>query len=104
MTACAPRWSGCTHEHACIRCDFLALHPDAIQRLDTIGVDLQQRIETAKDQNWLGDVEQLSITVRRLEANRAQLTPAKLPVLDEGIAALPAWDVPRVGVLGELEP
>ncbi|MBT9257479.1 site-specific integrase [Phycicoccus sp. MAQZ13P-2] len=93
-----PYGSGCKHEHACIRCDFLAVHPDARQRLDTIEVDLQQRIETAKEQNWLADVEQLRVTMRRLGEKRTQIAPAETPGLDESMSALPAWDVPDVAV------
>lgn len=93
-----PYGSGCTHEHACIRCDFLAVHPDARKRLDAIEVDLQQRIETAREMNWLADVEQLRVTMRRLGEKRSQLAPAASPGLDESMSALPAWDIPNVTV------
>lgn len=48
-----PYGSGCTHEHVCIRCQFLTVHPEASHRLDAIEQDLHQRIGTAQQQNWL---------------------------------------------------
>lgn len=72
------------------------MHPDASQRLDAIETDLHQRIETAREQNWLADVEQLRITLRRLDQKRAQLAPLETPGLEENISVLPAWDVPQV--------
>lgn len=90
-----PYGSGCTHEHACIRCDFLALHPDARQRLDQIEDDLHKRIDTAQQHNWLADVEQLRITLRRLREKRSQLPPDETSTLCGSLNALPAWDVPR---------
>lgn len=52
-----PYGSGCTHEHACLRCQFLTVHPGARPRLDSIEADLNGRIKTASEQAWLGDVE-----------------------------------------------
>ena len=62
-----------THEHACIRCNFLHVHPDAAARLDLIEQDLQQRLEEASTKHWLADVEQLKVTLRRLNDKRLRL-------------------------------
>lgn len=91
-----PYGSSCAHEHACIRCDFLALHPDARQRLDKIESDLHQRIDTAQAQNWLADVEQLRVTLRRLDEKRSQLVPDEPSTFQESLSPLPTWDVPLV--------
>ena len=39
-------------------------------RLDSIEADLNNRIETAAQQSWLGDVEQLRVTLTRLREKR----------------------------------
>lgn len=90
-----PYGSGCTHEHACIRCQFLTVNPDARQRMDEIEGDLHRRIDTAQEQNWLADVEQLRVTLKRLDEKRSQLAPPETSILKENLAALPTWDVPR---------
>lgn len=46
-----PYGSGCTHEHACLRCEFLQVHPDAHARLDAIETDLHTRIADACTSN-----------------------------------------------------
>lgn len=91
-----PYDSGCTHEHACLRCEFLQVHPDAHNRLDTIETDLNLRIADATANTWLGDVEQLRITLGRLGDKRAQLPPlANSPAdSDDLLAAHPIFSVP----------
>lgn len=68
-----PYDSGCVHEHACIRCQFLTVHPGAKKRLDSIADDLNDRITTATTHTWLADVEQLRITMTRLNQKRTGL-------------------------------
>ncbi|MFC7596977.1 tyrosine-type recombinase/integrase [Terrabacter sp. GCM10028922] len=89
-----PYGSGCTHEHACIRCQFLTVAPSSGPRLDDIEQDLHQRIKTAQEQTWLADVEQLRITLSKLEQKRATLQP--LAPLDDvlDLGAHPTWEVP----------
>ncbi|PRY62845.1 phage integrase family protein [Knoellia remsis] len=89
-----PYGSGCTHEHACIRCQFLTVHPSSSPRLREIETDLHQRIETAQAQTWLADVEQLRITLRRLEEKQATLNDASPPVSLGPLAAHPVWEIP----------
>lgn len=68
-----PYGTGCSHEHACIRCDFLQVTPDAAPRMDAIEVDLHRRQQEATSQAWLGDVEQLKVTLERLRTKRETL-------------------------------
>jgi hypothetical protein len=92
-----PYGSGCAHEHACILCDFLSVHPDASQRLDEIKDELRRRIDNAQEQNWLADVEQFRVTMRRLDEKWLQLpTLDETSTLKDGLAAMPAWDVPKI--------
>ena len=76
-----PYGSGCSHEHACIRCDFLQVQPAAAEQLRSIEGDLTARIATAQQQTWLGDVEQLRVTLDRLhdKQNRLQDLLTSLP-------------------------
>jgi site-specific recombinase XerD len=67
-----PYGTGCTHEHACIRCNFLQLEPSQADRLAQIESDLKDRIDTAREQSWLGDVEQLQLTLSHLHDKQDQ--------------------------------
>ncbi len=77
-----PYGSGCSHEHACIRCDFLQVRPAAAEQLRDIEANLTDRIATAREQTWLGDVEQLQVTLDRLHDKQTRL--------DELLATLPS--------------
>ena len=68
-----PYGTGCSHEHACIRCDFLHVSADQAERLDTIHHDLDQRIGQASQRQWFGDVDQLRVTLDHLRAKKRQL-------------------------------
>ncbi len=68
-----PYGSGCSHEHACIRCDYLHVSADQDGRLETIQQDLLQRVDQAERQQWFGDVEQLRVTLDHLKAKKDQL-------------------------------
>jgi integrase len=68
-----PYGTGCTHEHACIRCDFLQVEPSQADRLAQIESDLNDRIDTAREQSWLGDVEQLQLTLKHLHDKQDQV-------------------------------
>jgi hypothetical protein len=68
-----PYGTGCTHEHACIRCTFLHVDPAQAARLGDIEADLHTRIDTAQDQAWLGDVEQLRLTLSHLHDKQSQI-------------------------------
>ncbi len=49
----------------------------SVPRMKAIETDLQNRLTTAQQQNWLGDVERLRVTLTRLEDKRNQLPPAE---------------------------
>jgi len=94
-----PYGTGCTHEHACLRCNFLQVSPDRAPTLDLIETDLQHRIAQAEQQAWLGDVDQLQLTLTHLHSKRDQLTkllattadgPLQLPVPDQAVPGPPA--------------
>jgi len=68
-----PYGTGCTHEHACVRCSFLQVDPSQADRLAVIETDLHTRIETAREQEWLGDVEQLQLTLKHLHDKQDQV-------------------------------
>lgn len=68
-----PYGTGCTHEHACLRCSFLQIDPHQAGRLTIIETDLNARIDTARDKAWLGDVEQLQVTLGHLHDKQDQL-------------------------------
>lgn len=92
-----PYGSGCTHEHACIRCNFLHVHTDAAARLDNIEQDLQQRLEEASTQQWLADVEQLRVTLRRLQDKKITLGRGEAqPRGLQGFTVHTPLDVPAV--------
>ncbi|MBP2371987.1 integrase [Pseudonocardia parietis] len=68
-----PYGSDCAHEHACLRCNFLQVDPGEITQLDAIEDNLHARIAEAESNSWLGDVEQLHLTVRNLRDKRDQV-------------------------------
>jgi hypothetical protein len=56
-----------------VRCSFLQIDPSQADRLAAIETDLHARIETAREQEWLGDVEQLQLTLGHLHDKQDQL-------------------------------
>jgi integrase len=54
-----PYRSPCRHEHACIRCPSLRLDPAARHRLVEIIANLKDRIQEARMNGWLGEVQGL---------------------------------------------
>jgi integrase len=72
-TCVRPYATPCIHEHACLRCPFQQLDPDQAPRLVEIRLDIKARIDTARDQRWLGDVAQLEQTLRHVDTKHAQL-------------------------------
>ncbi|GLW54013.1 integrase [Kitasatospora phosalacinea] len=63
----------CIHEHACIRCSMLRPDPAQRSRLAEIHDNLIARIEEAKREGWLGDVEGLEIHLAGATQKLAQL-------------------------------
>lgn len=65
-----PYGTPCVHEHACLRCPFQQIDPAHLPRLDEIRADISDRIETARTQQWLGDIDQLQTTLSHVDAKR----------------------------------
>jgi Phage integrase family len=65
--------TGCQHEHACIRCPLLRVDPAEKQRLVEIRDNMIARIAEAEQHGWLGDVEQLGVSLAAAEGKLAQL-------------------------------
>ena len=65
--------TSCKHEHACIRCPSLRLNPRARPRLAEIIASLKDRIQEARDNGWLGEVEGLQASITAARAKLAAL-------------------------------
>ena len=63
----------CAHEHACVRCPVLIVGPDEKHRLEEIRDNLGARIAEAEREGWLGDVEQLSVSLDAAEEKISQI-------------------------------
>lgn len=71
-----PYGSPCQHEHACIRCPMLQVNPKMLPRLAEIEKDLLLRRKRAEDEQWLGEIEGIDLTltfVRTKQADAAKL-------------------------------
>jgi hypothetical protein len=55
--------TACIHEHACIRCSMLWPDPAQRPRLVEVRDNLKARIDEARREGWLGEVEGLSISL-----------------------------------------
>jgi Phage integrase family len=65
--------TACIHEHSCIRCPLLRPDPAQRQRLLDVRDNLIARIEEARRQGWLGEVEGLQISLAGARAKLTQL-------------------------------
>jgi hypothetical protein len=52
---------------------FYRVEPSQADRLAQIESDLNDRIDTAREQSWLGDVEQLQLTLSHLHDKQDQV-------------------------------
>lgn len=87
--------SSCHHEFSCIRCPSLRLDLSARRRLIEIIANLKDRIQEAKANNWLGEVEGLQhslnaaaqklVSLDRLRDRQPTLPPGAigLPIITE---------------------
>lgn len=84
-----PYGTPCQHEHACIRCPMLHINPKMIDRLDELETDLLARRERAEQEQWLGEIEGIDLTLAFLRAKRED-TQRRLrrPSIDLGIPTL----------------
>lgn len=69
-TCVRPYGTPCIHEHACLRCPFQQVAAAHLPQLGEIEKDLRARIENARANSWLGDVEQLQQTLERVGHKR----------------------------------
>ncbi|MEK6467215.1 tyrosine-type recombinase/integrase [Pseudonocardia alni] len=58
-----PYGTPCRHEHACIRCPSLRVDPRARPRLAAIVDNLRDRIQEARLNHWLGEIEGLTTSL-----------------------------------------
>lgn len=65
--------SSCVHEHACVRCPVLIVGPGERPRLEEIRENLHARIAEAEREGWLGDVEQLTVSLAATDDKIAQI-------------------------------
>jgi site-specific recombinase XerC len=86
-----PYGAPCKHEHACIRCPSLRLDPKARPRLAEIIANLKDRIQEARLNGWLGEVE--GLTTSRDAAARKLTSLDRMqqrqPALPPGAISLP---------------
>lgn len=84
-----PYGTPCAHEHACVRCPMLRVDPRARGRLQLIIANLTERIDEARVNGWLGEVEGLKtsqsaaiaklVALNRTERNRRGFTALPAP-------------------------
>lgn len=65
--------TNCIHEHACVRCSLLWPDPQQHRRLVEICENLTARIDEAKREGWLGEVEGLQVSLAGARDKLAQL-------------------------------
>ncbi|MET7949073.1 tyrosine-type recombinase/integrase [Micromonospora sp. NPDC005324] len=73
LGSCArPYGTPCQHEHACIRCPMLHVNPKMIDRLGELEHDLTTRRQHAENENWLGEIEGIDLTLNFLRTKREE--------------------------------
>ncbi|MFI6506110.1 tyrosine-type recombinase/integrase [Streptosporangium sp. NPDC050855] len=65
--------TSCQHEHSCVRCPLLRVDPSEKARIAEIRDNMIDRIAEAEKHGWLGDVEQLGVTLAAANGKLAQL-------------------------------
>ncbi|MEW2079593.1 integrase [Streptomyces sp. NPDC013433] len=65
--------SSCVHERACVRCPVLIVGPGERPRLEEIRENLHARIAEAEREGWLGDVEQLTVSLAATDDKISQI-------------------------------
>lgn len=65
--------TSCIHEHSCLRCSLLRPDPAQRPRLLEIRDNLTDRINEARQQRWLGEVEGLKVNLTAANIKLAQL-------------------------------
>jgi integrase len=65
--------TACIHEHSCLRCPLLRPDPAQRQRLLDVRENLLARIDEARREGWLGEVEGLQISLAGARTKLAQV-------------------------------
>jgi hypothetical protein len=65
--------TACIHEHSCVRCPLLRPDPDQRPRLVDIRDNLITRIDEALREAWVGEAEELKVSLAAANAKLAQL-------------------------------
>ncbi|HXH81133.1 site-specific integrase [Nocardioides sp.] len=75
LGSCGRAWgSSCVHEHACVRCSLLRPDPAVLHRFEEIRDNLRLRIEEARTNGWLGEVEGLEVSLLAAEDKIRRMT------------------------------
>ncbi|MDJ0343347.1 integrase [Streptomyces sp. H10-C2] len=83
-----PYGTPCTHEHACIRCPMLQVNPKLLPRLAEIEKDLLMRRKRAEEEQWLGEVEGIDVTLTFLRSKQDEAARLlQRPSIDLGLPA-----------------
>jgi hypothetical protein len=77
--------TGCIHEHSCIRCPLLRPDPAQLPRLIEIRDNLLARIDEAREQGWLGEVDGLNVSLSAANNKIAQLQESTRRTIDLGM-------------------
>jgi len=75
-----PYGTPCVHEHACVKCRFLAVDPAAGGRIEEMTANTCDRITEARDRGWLGELSALQdqlAALRRRTSEIGQLVSAQ---------------------------
>ena len=71
--------TACIHEHSCLRCPLLRPDPTQRHRLLDVRDNLIARIDEARREGWLGEVEGLQISLAGARAKLVQLDQISTP-------------------------
>ena len=71
--------TACIHEHSCLRCPLLRPDPAQRHRLVDVRDNLIARIDEARREGWLGEVEGLQISLAGARTKLAQLDQMTIP-------------------------
>ena len=66
-----PYGTPCQHEHACLRCPMLQINPKMLPRLDELEKDLVTRRKRAEEEQRLGEIEGIDLTLTFLRTKQA---------------------------------
>ncbi|MGH3757195.1 tyrosine-type recombinase/integrase [Actinophytocola sp.] len=89
-----PYGTPCAHEHACVRCPMLRVSPAQRARLVEIAHNLADRINEARANGWLGEVQGLQVS---LEAARKKLASLDRLARNHAVAGPVEIGMPAIG-------